>query len=163
MLRITLAVALSAAVLTCSSAISVQARDYAFSSMRVINPWSRANAAAGANAVGYMTLTNDGSKPDRLTAASCPIAKTTELHSDINENGVMRMRPVDGIDIAPGQTVKLTPNGFHLMLIGTKERLARGSTISCTLQFQDAGAVDIELVVRGAGATEQLMGPMEMK
>jgi copper(I)-binding protein len=163
MLRITLTVAASAAVLTCSSAASVQARDYSINSMRIMNPWSRATAAAGASAVGYMTLTNDGSKPDRLTAASCPVARSTELHSDTNVNGVMRMRPVDGIDIAPGQTVKLTPNGLHFMLMGTKERLARGSSFSCTLQFQDAGPVDIELVVRGAGATEQLMGPMEMK
>ena len=163
MARITLAVAASVAVLTCLSVPSAWAGDYSVKSIRIMNPWSRATAAAGANAVGYMTLTNDGSKPDRLTAASCPVAKTTELHSDTNVNGVMQMRPVDGIDIAPGQTVKLTPNGLHLMLMGTKQQLARGSTIACTLQFQDAGPVDIELAVRSAGATEQLMGPMEMK
>lgn len=131
--------------------------------MRITDPWTRANAAAGANAVGFMTLTNDGSKPDRLTAASCPVAKSTEIHSDTNVNGVMQMRPVDGVEIAPGQTVKLTPNGLHLMLMGTTQRLARGSAISCTLQFQNAGPIDIELTVRSAGATEPLMGPMEMK
>jgi copper(I)-binding protein len=162
-LRIKLALAASAAVLTCLSAASAQARDYSIDSIRIMNPWSRATAAAGANAVGYLTLTNDGSKPDRLTAASCPVAKSTELHSDTNVNGVMRMRPADGIDIAPGQTVKLTPNGLHLMLMGTNQRLARGSTISCTLQFQSAGSVEVEFAVRSAGASEQLMGPMEMK
>lgn len=162
-LRRTLAAAAGAGLLACAAPSGAMARDYTINSMRVVNPWTRATAAAGSNAVGYMTLTNEGSKPDRLTAATCPVAKATQLHSETNENGVMRMRPVDGIDIAPGQTVKLTPHGLHLMLMGTRQRLVRGSSISCRLEFQQAGPVDVELTVRAPGATEQLMGPMEMK
>jgi len=108
-----------------------------------------------------MSISNEGSVPDRLVSAVCPVATSTELHADTNVNGVMRMRPITDIPIAPGQTVKLTPGGMHLMLMGTNKRLVRGSTIACTLTFQNAGPVDIELLVRSAGATETLMGPME--
>jgi len=144
------------------SVVPAQAHDYRVKSIRISAPWSRATAAAGASAVGYVTMTNDGSTPDRLTGASCPAAESTVLHSETRQNGILRMRPVDGIDIAPGQTVKLTPGGLHLMLMGTKQRLAKGSTITCTLTFQNAGPVEIELAVRAAGATEPLMGPMDM-
>lgn len=161
MTRITLAVAAGAAALTCLATAPAQAHDYTVNSMRILNPWTRANAAAGMNAAGYVTLINDGSTPDRLTTASCPVAKSTQIHSETNVNGVMRMRPVDGIDIAPGQTVMLTPNGLHIMLIGTRQRLARGSSISCHLEFREAGPVDVEFTVRSAGASEHLMGPME--
>ena len=157
----TMPVAAAVAFTLAAWGVSAAARDYTADAIRIANPWTRATAEAGGNAVGYMTLTNDGSKSDRLIAASCPVAEGTEIHSATNVNGVMRMRPVEGVDIAPGETVKLTPNGLHLMLMGTKQRLARGSSISCTLQFQSAGPVEIQLTVRAPGATEQLMGPMD--
>lgn len=159
--RTALAAAAGAALLICLSAWPADARDYAAHSIRVSNPWTRATADAGGSAVGYLTITNDGNQPDRLTGASCPIAESTQLHAETNDNGIMRMRPLTSIEIAPGQTVKLTPRGMHVMLMGTKERLARGSTISCTLQFEVAGPLAVEFAVRSAGATEQLMGPME--
>lgn len=130
--------------------------------MQISKPWTRATAAAGSTAAVYATITNHSSKPDRLTGAACPVAATTEIHSSTNEHGIMRMRPVDGIDILPGQTVTLAPNGYHLMLMGTKQRLTRGSTITCTFQFRDAGPISAELPVRAAGAAENMMGPMEM-
>ena len=35
------------------------------------------------------------------------------------DNGVMKMRPVaGGLEIKPGQTVKLKPGGYHIMFVG---------------------------------------------
>lgn len=153
--------AAAAAGLLACLAVASQARDYNVGALRIANPWTRATAAAGASAAGYLTITNIGNKPDRLTSATCPVAESTQLHSEANENGIMRMRPLDGIEIAPGGTVKLTPKGVHLMLMGTRQRLAQGSTIACRLEFQGAGALEVELAVRSPGASEQLMGPTE--
>lgn len=154
------AVAVAAAIVTCAFGLA-GARGEPTDGIQVAQPWTRATAAPGGTAAVYATISNRGSKPDRLTGASCPVAQSTEIHQDINDNGIMRMRPVAGIDIPPGQTLRLTPNGYHLMLMGTKQRLTRGSTISCTLTFRDAGPISLELPVRAPGATENLMGPME--
>lgn len=153
---------MAAAIVTCVFGLAAGAHGDPTSGIQVSMPWTRATAAPGGTAAVYAMITNRGSKPDRLTAASCPVAQSTEIHQDTNENGIMRMRPVAGIDIPPGETVKLAPNGYHLMLMGTKQRLKRGSTISCTLEFRDAGPVAIELPVRAPGAQENPMGSMEM-
>ncbi len=139
----------------------VLAREYAVGSIRVLDPWTRATAAAGSSAVGFLTITNDGAKPERLTGADCPIAASTAIQSTTNAMGVMHVHPVSGVDIAPGGTVKLRPGGLHLTLAGTKHRLARGDTITCRLRFRDAGKVDVQLLIRGANAIEPLMGPIE--
>jgi copper(I)-binding protein len=153
-LRVSLKLAVAAAFIGLLAGPAA-AREYHAGAVRVLDPWVRATSTAGADAVGFLTITNDGLRPARLTAAECPIAASTSIH-DSGEASL------GDIAIAPGQTVKLTPGGPHLVLVGTKHRLVRGDTISCRLAF-DSGTVEVDLLVRSAHAIEPLMGPMESK
>jgi copper(I)-binding protein len=64
------------------------------------------------------------------------------------------MRPLkDGLEIKPGQTVELTPGGFHIMLAGLKKPLNKGDHFNATLTFEKAGTVDVEFDVMAMGAT----------
>jgi copper(I)-binding protein len=123
--------------------------------------WSRATAAVGANAVGYLTLTNTASTPDRLIGAQCPIAPHAALHRMSNDAGVMRMRPIGGVDLPPGHAVTLDPAGDHLMLMGTTRRLAAGDHFTCTLRFVHAAPLGVDFAVRGAGAMPGMDMPMK--
>ena len=114
-------------------------------------PWTRA-AGQGGTGAGYMTLRNGGTAPDRLVAARAAIAGTVELHTHLHENGVMRMRPVQAIDVPPGQEVQLRPSSLHLMLIGLRSPLRQGERIPVTLVFERAGEVEVQLGVESAGA-----------
>ncbi len=68
-------------------------------------------------------------------------------------NGVMTMRPLGkGLTIDPGKTVKLTPDGYHLMLFDLKSPLKRGDQVPVTLEFEKAGKVKLSLDVQGVGA-----------
>ena len=61
----------------------------------------------------------------------------------------MRMRPLTGgLAIGASATVRLTPNGDHLMLIGLKRPLRSGEHLKLVLQFQRAGNVPVDFVVR---------------
>ena len=65
----------------------------------------------------------------------------------------MKMRPVaGGIEIKPGQTVKLDPGGYHVMLMGLKQQLKQGEHFKATLEFAKAGKVDVDFTVEGIGA-----------
>lgn len=119
--------------------------------IEVGQPWTR-EASAGANGVGYMTLRNRGTQPDRLVSASSAAARAVELHAHIREGDVMRMRPVTDIPIPAGGAVTLQPSGLHLMLIGLAEPLRRGTEIPVTLRFERAGEVRVALPVQAAGA-----------
>lgn len=119
--------------------------------LHIGRPWSRA-AGTNANGVGFMTIRNSGSAPDRLLSASTPVARLTELHTHIRDGDVMRMRPVPDIPIPAGQTVNLRPGGLHVMLIGLTEPLRQGAEVPLTLRFERAGEVQVMLAVEAAGA-----------
>lgn len=101
--------------------------------------------------VGFMTIENNGTA-DRLISASTPVSERVELHTHTEENGVMRMRRVEGIDLPAGETVELKPGSFHIMIFNTQ--MAAGDETTLTLDFETAE--DVTLVVpvsqRGAAA-----------
>jgi copper(I)-binding protein len=68
----------------------------------VTNAWANATPHGSTIGVIYMTLVNNGGNADRLLAGTTPVAQKLEFHSNINDNGVMRMRELTAIDVAPG-------------------------------------------------------------
>ncbi len=100
-----------------------------------------------------LTIVNTGTSDDRLIAASSPVAEKSEPHSTIDDNGVMRMRPLAGIEVKAGERVELKPGGMHLMLTGLKAPLKLGQSFPLTLTFEKAGAVSVTVAVEKAGAT----------
>lgn len=120
--------------------------------------WARPSTAAMAeggmgeggmgNGAAYMVIGNSAAQPDRLLAATGDIAGTIELHTVEDKDGVMAMRPVDGVDVPAGGQVELKPGSFHVMMIGLKQELKPGDRISLTLRFQNAGEVRVEAEVR---------------
>jgi len=95
----------------------------------------------------YLRITNGGKESDRLIAAATPVAGKAELHSVTNDNGVMKMRPVDGIALKPGDTVELKPGGLHIMLMDVQGSLKPGDTFPLTLTFEKAGAKSISVSI----------------
>jgi copper(I)-binding protein len=133
-------------------AAPVAARAAPASSVQVTEAFTRAAPAGGVGGV-FLTIVNTGAA-DRLTGATSMEAAKAELHESTSDNGIMRMRPVDGLDIPAGSTVKLVPGGYHLMLMGLKQGLTAGGRLPITLVFRNAGKVDVEasIVKPGGGA-----------
>ncbi|MBE9603877.1 copper chaperone PCu(A)C [Acetobacteraceae bacterium H6797] len=128
------------------------AHAFTLGQIEIGHPWSRA-AIAGSTGAGFMTLTNKGTTPDKLIGGRAEIARKVELHTHLNENGVMKMREVEGgIPLPPGEMVELKPGGFHMMLIGLKTPLAVGAKVPVTLVFEKAGEITVELAVERPGA-----------
>jgi copper(I)-binding protein len=136
------------------SAGNAVARDYSIGSIQVGNPWTRATPKGSAVAGAYMTISNKGTVSDRLVGGSSAVAGQFEVHSMVMEQGVAKMRPVEGgLEIKPGETVELKPGGFHVMLTGLKQPLEKGQKVKGTLEFEKAGKVDIEYTVEALGVS----------
>jgi len=107
-------------------------------------------AGTTTGAAYFVALENTGAQPDKLVRASTPVAASVEMHTmSVDAQGVMRMREVDGIALAPKQSVRMRPGmGGHLMLIGLKRPLKEGETFAMTLQFERAGKVEVKVVVQ---------------
>ncbi len=113
---------------------------------RLVDVWARATVA-GQDMGGAFLRIVGGRQADRLLGASSPLAMAVELHSMRMEGDVMRMRAVEHIDVPAGQTVALSPGGFHLMLMGLNEPLRPGMQLPLVLRFQKAGEVPVQAEV----------------
>jgi periplasmic copper chaperone A len=134
-------------------ATSVRAEDVKAGDLVITQAWTRATPGGARTGGGYLTIENKGSAPDRLIGASADGAGKVEVHEMAMNDGVMKMRPVEGgLTIDPGKTVKLAPGGYHLMMMDLKAPLKQGEKLPLTLQFEKAGKVAVTLDVQGIGA-----------
>src|SRR5262245_54098632 len=131
-----------------------QAEDVAAGSVKISAPWIRATPKGAPVGGGYMTITNTGSVSEKLIGGTSDVSSRFEIHEMSMENGVMKMRPVAGVEIKAGQTVELKPGGYHVMFVGLKEPLEQGQHVKTTLRFEKAGDVAVDFTVRGIGAQD---------
>lgn len=99
--------------------------------------------AAGA----FMVIRNTGSKDVKVVKADNPASRVTELHTHLNEAGVMKMRQVPAIEIKAGGEAKLQPGGLHIMLIDLKAPMQEGDNIAITLGFDDGSSKQVDAKV----------------
>ena len=127
------------------------AHDHKAGAVRIGHPFATPSLAGTANGAAYIaTLENTGTKPDRLLRASTPVAERVELHTmALDAGGVMRMREVGEIALAPKVPIRMRPGqGHHLMLIGLKRPLKEGETFPLALEFEHGGKVEAKVVVQ---------------
>lgn len=99
----------------------------------------------------FVTLKNTGKQDNVLVQAEVAkeLAQTVELHTHVNENGVMRMRELkDGIPLKAGETVELKPGSYHVMFFGLKNDLKPGQKFPMTLKFKNGESEIVEVTVR---------------
>ena len=140
-----------AALAALTLSVPALAHGFKAGSIEIEHPWARATADGATNGAVYLVLDNEGKAADRLVSAASPAAAKVQLHAHIDDNGVMRMREINAIDLAPDATVKLAPGGLHVMLLGLTEPLKKGKAVPLTLTFEKAGSVTVEVAVQGAG------------
>jgi hypothetical protein len=134
-------------------ATPLQAADYDVGSIHIAQPWARATPKGASAGAGYLTITNKGTAADRLSCVSDDASAQCQIHSMTMEDGVMKMRPVEGgLEVKPGETVTLKPGGFHMMFVGLTHPLEQGKSVGVTLKFDTAGTVKVDLPIAAIGA-----------
>jgi len=129
-----------------------QALEYKAGSLTITDPWVRAPQGS-AQAGGGLAITNTGSAPDHLLGGTASGASRVEVHVTSHEGGTTQMRPVEGgVEIKPGEAIRLAPGGRHLMFIGLKPSLGEGEQVEGTLQFKNTGTVPVKFEVQAATA-----------
>ena len=135
------------------SAGHAQNADYNVGSVQITQPWARATPKGASAGAAYMTVTNKGTTPERLSCVSSDVAAVCQIHEMSMVDGVMKMRPVEGgLEIKPGETVTLKPGGFHVMLLNLRHPLQQGQSLEATLKLETAGTVQVQFPIAAIGA-----------
>ena len=102
--------------------------------------WARESVPGQTSAAAYLTIINNGTGEDRLVGVASDIARHAMLHSTATQDGVTRMRHIDGGVAIPSKTaVEFSPGRTHVMLSGLKAPLRRGQTFELQLKFERSG------------------------
>jgi periplasmic copper chaperone A len=144
--------ALFAGVLLSSASLTLGA-----SGLEVSDPYVRAVPPGQPNSAAFMSLRNASAKDRALIGAESPAAEVVELHTHVEEDGLMRMRRVEQIAVAAGETTTLAPGGLHIMLIGLKSELAPGQMVELTLIQDDGERLAVQAPVRRIEAMHSSM------
>ena len=111
--------------------------------------WARETVTGMSMGGVFMEIENDGSQEDILIGGSSPVSHKIEVHTHVNDNGVMRMREVKGGLVLPkDKKVELKPGGYHIMLMGLRKPLNAGDTFPLTLKFKHAPAKTVTVKVK---------------
>lgn len=104
-------------------------------SIEIKNQWVRASNDGQDVSAAYMTIVSN--EDTSLITIDSDVADVIEIHSMSMENGVMKMRMLDTLDLIAGKPTELSPGGFHLMLFDLKKPLAAGKEAHFTLHFKN--------------------------
>jgi len=115
--------------------------------VRLVAAWVRL-LPAGVPSGGYLILENRSERPLVLTGVSSPAFGEVDLHRTVSDHGVMSMRPVDRIVIAPHATLDFSVQGYHLMLMRPAHALAAGERVPIILHFEGYPDLDASAQVR---------------
>lgn len=91
----------------------------------------------------YMVIQNSGSQAVQLTGVETNVARVVELHETRNENGLMRMRPVEQVEVPANGEAAFQPGSFHIMLIDVNQPLEVGNTVAVTLIFNTGERLEL--------------------
>ncbi|MEL7280906.1 MAG: copper chaperone PCu(A)C [Pseudomonadota bacterium] len=130
------------------------AHEYSAGSLDIDHPMAFETAATAKVGGGYMTITNTGESADALIGVKADFPRVM-IHQTVEEDGIAKMNHVDRIDIPAGESVELTPGGYHVMFMGLEAPLVDGEKFPATLIFENAGEVEVTFNVE-ARTTEAM-------
>lgn len=151
--------AVGAALFALLAHAGAQAHGSTAGDVSIGHPYATPSLPGARNGAAYIaTLENTGKQPDRLLRVSSPVAGHAEVHTMTMDGGVMRMREIDAIPLAPGESIKMRPGqGYHFMLMDLKQPLKEGDTFPMTMEFERGGKVEVKVVVQVPKAKAKAM------
>ncbi len=102
---------------------------------------------------GFLTITNHGTEDCKVIGASSPLSNRLEFHEHLHQDGMMRMRPVDGGVVLPaGETVTFKPGSLHIMLFNVEQKVVAGEVTQLQFNTDQCGSVEFSADVRSLKA-----------
>jgi copper(I)-binding protein len=108
----------------------------------------RATPPHAKNSAAFFTITNNANKSVKLIAVKSNISEKVQIHTNINEDGMMKMRQVESIMIDANSSTSLQPGGYHVMFLGLKNDLTEGQSVELTLYFDNGEQIKVSTPVQ---------------
>ena len=116
--------------------------------------WLRPALENGTTAA-YLDITNHTDNPITLTAITADFADMVQIHQTVVENDMAQMQHLErGLRIGAGETIRLQPGGYHIMLLNMRQNLDEGTTIPIAFAFDNGETTIVEARVSNLAPAE---------
>ncbi|MEM5475323.1 copper chaperone PCu(A)C [Pacificibacter sp. AS14] len=133
----------------------------AVADITIEDAYARSSGPSAKTGAAFFVIKNTSAEEDRLIGATSDVAKVVELHTHIEEDGIMKMRKVDdGFDVPAMGAHALQRGADHVMFMGLNAPMVQGETFDVTLTFENSGDITITVPVDLERTPEQ--GAMAM-
>lgn len=112
----------------------------------------RINPNPDAPSAAYFTI-QTGDAPVTLRDVLSEASVRVEMHEMVSEGGMMKMKPVDSVDIPAKSTVRFEPGGKHVMLWRINPEVVATGKVPMTLIFSNGDRIIVDAAVQKPGAT----------
>ena len=111
--------------------------------IQVLNATARTTLPGMPSSAAYMTIRNNGKKQVQVLSVSSPVAKKTEIHTTVMNDGMMKMQRVDNLSIQPGEGLELKPGSYHVMLMGLEKTIEPTTQVPITMTFSNGNTITV--------------------
>lgn len=132
--------------------LATTATAHAAGRLGVADAWIRAAPPGARMLAGYAILKNEGDQPLSILSVHSDAFRMASLHESVVEDGVAKMRELNRLALAPGETVRLAPGGKHLMLMQPRRELAIADAVEVTFLLADGTRVETSFAVHAPDA-----------
>lgn len=130
-------------------ALMVSTSAMAQDTLSISDARAKASIPGSQNGVAFATLENLSSTPITIHQVTSDISKMTQIHTHEMRDGMMSMKHVPELTIAPSEQVVFQSGGYHFMLMGLKKPLVEGQTFNLTISYDNNQTQTISIPVEG--------------
>jgi len=112
----------------------------------VSNASIRAMPPGHSNTAAFLSISNLGDEDCKLLKADSPDVKRIEFHTHLYEKDMVKMRPLEFVELPASSSLLFESGGLHLMLIGVKPMLKNQSLTQINIHTDHCGTVSFNAV-----------------
>jgi copper(I)-binding protein len=108
---------------------------------------------AGRPGAAYFEVSQGSGPPRRIVRVDVAGAGRAELHQTMDSmpGSMSSMKPVSGVLVEPGKTVRFAPGGMHVMVYDLARTLKAGDKTELTLTFDNGDKASVPATVTTVG------------
>ena len=95
------------------------------------------------NTAAYFSIQNSSDTSHTLIGASADFATKAEIHNHVLVDDMMSMQQQSEVVIPPGESVKFSSGGLHIMLFGLKQPLREGQSVAFSLLTKEGQSISV--------------------
>ncbi|WP_313809487.1 copper chaperone PCu(A)C [Sphingobium sp.] len=113
--------------------------------------WVRLSPNKDTPSAGYF-VAHGGDAGTQLRGVLTDYALKVEMHESMNHGGMMKMEPLQSVDIPARSTVAFAPGGKHLMLWGVNDTAIARGKMTLTFLLANGDRLLVDAIIQKPGA-----------